>query len=124
MRSSADYLVKLWSRKLHYYLGLYFLFFVWLFAFTGLLLNHGSWQFAEFWPNRKVSNFERAIEPPAYGDREEQAKAVMRQLGIHGEIQWGSTTEERLEFQVNRPGQNFAVKADLGQRLARVERTD
>ena len=28
------------NRRAHYYLGLYFLFFLWLFAFTGLLLNH------------------------------------------------------------------------------------
>jgi hypothetical protein len=41
---------RVWNRKLHYYLGLYFLFFVWLFALSGLLLNH-SWTFAGFWPN-------------------------------------------------------------------------
>ena len=30
---------KVWNRKLHYYLGLYFLFFLWMFAFTGVF--HG-----------------------------------------------------------------------------------
>ena len=29
-----------WNRRVHFYLGLYLLFFTWLFAFTGLLLNH------------------------------------------------------------------------------------
>ena len=32
-----------WNKKLHYYLGLYFLLFLWLFSFTGLLLNHPRW---------------------------------------------------------------------------------
>ena len=38
---------KLWNRKLHYYLGLVTLLFVWVFCFTGLLLNY-QWKFAEF----------------------------------------------------------------------------
>ena len=123
MPSSVENLVKLWNRKLHYYLGLYFLFFIWLFALTGLLLNH-AWKFAEFWPNRKVTTFERGIELPPMGDRDAQARDLIRQLGIRGEAQWGTASSDRLEFQVNRPGQNFAVKADLGQRVARVERTE
>jgi hypothetical protein len=57
---------EIWNRKLHYYLGLYFLFFLWLFAFTGLLLNH-SWAFFEFWPNRKISTVERSIQAPSSG---------------------------------------------------------
>ena len=44
-----------WNRRLHYYLGLCLLFFTWLFVFTGLLLNHPRWQFAQFWPNRMQS---------------------------------------------------------------------
>src|SRR5262245_57781806 len=51
----------IWNRKLHYYAGLYLLLFLWLFAFTGLLLNH-SWQFAEFWPQRKQSTVERVVQ--------------------------------------------------------------
>src|SRR5512137_2416896 len=51
---------KLWNRKLHYYLGLFTLLFVWLFAFTGLLLNH-PWKFAEFWDSRQQSTSEREI---------------------------------------------------------------
>ena len=36
-----------WNRKLHFYAGLFLLFFTWLFAFSGLLLNHPTWTFAE-----------------------------------------------------------------------------
>jgi hypothetical protein len=118
--------LKVWNRKLHYYLGLYFLFFLWLFAFTGLLLNHSSWKFAEFWPNRKISSYERRIQRPQAADDLALAKDVMRQLGIEGEIQWDTTPHEpdHLDFHVGRPGNNFAVRTDLRQGTAKVERTD
>lgn len=53
-----------WNRKLHFYAGLLLLFFLWLFTFTGLLLNHPSWSFAESWNNRRETNFERRITAP------------------------------------------------------------
>src|SRR6266436_6271468 len=65
---------EIWNRKLHYYLGLYLLFFVWLFTFSGLLLNHSSWKFAEFWRNRKEISYERQITAPAPGSDLMQAK--------------------------------------------------
>jgi len=50
-RKAIDAFV-VWNRRFHYFIGLYLLFFCWLFVFTGLLLNHPRWQFAQFWPNR------------------------------------------------------------------------
>jgi hypothetical protein len=115
-----------WNRKLHYFVGLYFLFFLWLFAFTGLLLNHSSWTFAEFWPNRKVSTFERRIQRHSSSGDLEQARDMMRQLGIGGEIEWITARADnaRLEFRANRPGQNFDIKADLEQGRVTVSRTE
>ena len=46
-----------WNRKLHFYAGLFLLFFMWLFAFSGLVLNHPTWSFAESWTNRKETNY-------------------------------------------------------------------
>ena len=40
--------------KLHIYLGLFLLLFMWLFGFSGLLLNH-HWEFASFWEEGKKS---------------------------------------------------------------------
>jgi hypothetical protein len=118
--------VRHWNRRLHFYLGLYFLFFVWLFALTGLLLNHGSWKFAEFWPNRKVSTDERPIQPPTAGNTLEGAKHLMDQLGIAGEIQWLNTRPDpaRFEFRVSRPGTNFEIQADLQTARAKIQRTE
>src|SRR5215475_6494228 len=76
-----------WNARLHYFSGLFLLFFLWLFALTGLLLNH-QWKFSEFWDTRHQSNFERAIQPPGLGTDLVQARDLMRQLGIEGEIEW------------------------------------
>ena len=63
-RRQLPAVLKLWNRKLHYYVGLYLLFFVWLFAFTGLVLNHPKWTFDEFWDSRRQTADEREIAAP------------------------------------------------------------
>ena len=79
MPSSASKTFEFWNRRLHYYLGLYFLFFLWLFAFTGLLLNHSTWHFAQYWPERVETSYERPIEPLGGADDGARAQEVMRQ---------------------------------------------
>ena len=115
-----------WNRKAHYFLGLYFLFFVWLFALTGLLLNHSTWEFAQFWPQRKVTNSEHAITVSKGGSMLDDARHYARQLGLAGEIEWvtNRVDSKRLEFRVARPGLNVEVKADLEAGKARVQRTE
>jgi hypothetical protein len=117
---------QVWNRKLHYYTGLYLLFFLWLFAITGLLLNHSSWNFAQFFPNRKVSNWERAIQPLAPASDLGQAQDLMRQLGIRGEIAWNAarTDPARLDFNAARPGRTYQVQADLKQGRVKVMLTE
>ena len=112
-----------WNRRLHFYLGLYFLFFIWLFAFTGLLLNHPKWTFAEFWPNRKQSSFERPIARPGGGSDLEQARNILGQLGFSGEIEWTTapTDSDRLAFRASRPGRTWEIRADFGQGLASIQ---
>jgi hypothetical protein len=114
-----------WNRSLHYYLGLYLLLFLWLFAFTGLLLNH-QWKFTEFWENRRTTNFEREIASPANGGDEVQARDIMRQLGVHGEIEWTAAPGDgqRLDFRVSRPGHMLEIRTDLQRNRATVQRTD
>src|SRR5688500_7400263 len=75
-----------WNRRVHYFLGLYLLFFCWLFALTGLLLNHPRWEFAQFWPNRVRTTSEHALRVPSGSSDMERARDVMRQLGVAGEI--------------------------------------
>lgn len=73
--------LELWNRKIHYYLGLYLLFFIWLFAFSGLLLNNSGWKFFEFWEKRKESALERAITAPPLGSELAYELQEKRRLG-------------------------------------------
>jgi hypothetical protein len=118
---------ELWNRKLHFYAGLFLLFFVWLFAFSGLVLNHPSWRFTEFWSNRTQSSYERDIAvpgPDANGDLA-QAREIMGQLGIVGEILWTTTRMDpnQFDFQVRRPGHFFFIKADLARKRVAVQQS-
>ena len=118
--AAATFLV--WNRRIHYYLGLYLLFFTWLFVFTGLLLNHPRWQFAQFWPNRLQTTTEHQIQAPTAGSDVERARDLMRQLGIDGEIQWPAQQSGPFAFQASRPGLVVEVKTDLEQGRATVQR--
>lgn len=116
---------SLWNRRTHYYLGLYFVFFLWLFAFTGLLLNH-SWEFAEFWPNRTVSKFDRAISSQSSSNELERARDLMSQLGLQGEVEWtvARVDSSAFSFRVGRPGTMWQVTVEDGSTRATVEQTE
>jgi hypothetical protein len=112
-----------WNRRLHFYLGLYFIFFIWLFSISGLVLNHGKWPFADFWPEREETSSTHAIAIPVADGDLEAARALMSQLGIVGEV--NSTerdpTGQEFKFQVTRPGQTVNVEADFAARSAEVK---
>lgn len=123
MRSAT---IELWNRRLHIYLGLFLLLFLWLFSLTGLLLNHPEWSFAEFWPNRKEALVERRITPPPAGSDLAQAHELMRQLGFEGEIEWITTRADpsHFDFRVSRPGHMRTVKANFAAGTARIQQID
>ena len=117
-----------WNRKLHFYSGLFLLFFIWLFAFSGLVLNHPSWSFTEFWKNRQQTHYERQITAPgpeAKGDLA-LAREIQRQLGMAGEILLTTTRTDRnqFDFQVRRPGHYFFLQADLARNRVTVQQGD
>jgi hypothetical protein len=124
-RSTTDVFL-VWNRRLHYFLGLFLLFFCWLFVFTGLLLNHSRWQFAQFWPNRVQTTTEHQFQVPLATTNVERARELMQQLGIAGEVQWPAVQPANapLAFQVTRPGQVIDVKADLKSGRATLQRSD
>jgi hypothetical protein len=123
-RGAADSLL-VWNRRLHYYLGLYLLFFTWLFAFTGLLLNHPRWQFPQFWQTRIQSTTEHELEAVTVVADIDRAREVTRQLGIAGELQWPASQPPNgpFTFQVSRPGLIVDVKADFRAGRASLQRT-
>lgn len=111
-----------WNRKLHYYLGLYFLFFLWLFSLTGLILNHGSWAMAMGGNDRREMKYERSIRPPLGTNHLERARDVMRQLDLRGEIDVAPMQPAgQFAFSVNRPKDASQVKVDFTQNRATVQ---
>src|SRR5262245_63495106 len=96
-----------WNRKVHYYLGLYFLFFLWLFLLTGLMLNHGAWRISRAANQRIETKYERAVEPPNEPGELDRARDLMSQLGLVGEIEFPPAAAARqsghFDFNVARP---------------------
>src|SRR5262245_6858244 len=117
--------VETWNRRLHYYLGLYFLFFLWLFSLTGLLLNHPRWSLSRI-PNDPNPEYERSIEPPAGRTDPVRASDVARQLRLKGEIDWPQPPPApgRLDFNIAYPRRAAQVKVDLARNRATVREFD
>jgi hypothetical protein len=123
-RSIVPTWIRVWNRKLHFYVGLYLLLFLWLFSISGLLLNHPKWRFAEFWPQRRETSAERIIQPPTANDDMVVARDLMRQLALTGEIQWMETrpSSDEFQFRVHRPGNIVDVRANLASGRATLKR--
>lgn len=118
--------LQAWNHKGHIYLGLYFLTFIWLFAVSGLLLNHSQWKFHDFWPKRRESVTTQPIQMPPEGGRMATARNLMAQLGLSGEIDWTgrSQAEGHFDFRVTMPGRITNIKTDLIKQEATVQRID
>ena len=111
---------EFWNRKFHYYLGLYFLFFLWLFSLTGLMLNHQSW-FRDLYA-RHETQYDPDIETPAGETQLSQTLDVMRQLNLKGEIDWPPTQPVgHIDFNVSRPNGAAQVRVDLNAKHAYVK---
>ena len=110
--SSSGRTLESWNRKVHYYLGLYFLFFLWLFSLTGLMLNHQSWFRGLY--DRIETQYDPDIEMPAGDTRLAQTLDVMRQLNLTGEIDWPATQPVgHIDFNVSRPNGAAQVRVDV-----------
>lgn len=113
---------RAWTRRLHNYLGLFLLLFLWMFSVSGLVLNHSAWPAGQFWEAREETRNERAIRAPTATSDVAVATDLMRQLEILGEVGDIRRHDDgaRLDFQVVKPGQVFRVDARLDSSIARV----
>ena len=125
MPSSANGLATFekWNRKLHYYLGLFFLLFLWLFSLTGLLLNHGAWGIATVANQRQETRYERTLAPLSGDSDLSRAKNAADQLGLTGEIDLPAAPQApgRFDFQIARPKDASQIKIDLASMRAVVQ---
>ena len=122
MPSSAKSL-EAWNRRLHYYLGLYFLFFLWLFSATGLMLNHQQW-FTDLY-KRAESVYQAPVRAPEGDTDLARAQDLMQQLDLRGEIDLpASQPVWHVDFNVNRPNGSARVRVDLTAKTAYIQAFD
>jgi len=100
---------------------LYFVFFLWLFSLTGLMLNHGQWLVSLAANARVETRYDRAIALPVGSTDMDRVRDVMRQLGLVGEIEGVSRQPGSLQFSVNRPSGSSQVKVNLEELHASVQ---
>lgn len=114
--------VELWSRRLHTHIGLFLLFFLWLFTLSGIVLNHPKWRFAEFWSVRSEISRELRIVPLTDTGGLAVCRDLLQQMGIRGEISGRIHTSvpTLIAFRVVRPGDIYDITAHLDTGLATV----
>ena len=106
-----------WNRKIHTYLGLYLLLFLWLFSVTGLVMNHPKW----FPYKVERAPVETQVTPPSGTNDLANAKLLRDELGLRGEILLRRQRNEgKLNFMILRPNKRFAVNVDRETGAAKV----
>jgi hypothetical protein len=111
-----------WTRDLHLYLGLFASPFLVVFAVSTLLLNHPT-------PSRQepASRTSRVvpIEVPEGAGTVDQARQILRQLNLTGEIDYirHDAGAQRLVIPVIKPTEKTTVTVDLRAKTATVEQS-
>lgn len=103
-----------WNLKIHIYIGLYLLFFIWLFGFSGLLLNH-HWEFANFWEERKETSFEKTITISGAREEYRLVQDIMHKIDLNGNISNAKFSDDSifLNFIISKPGTRYDIQANL-----------
>lgn len=116
--------VYTWTRDLHLYLGLFVCPFVLVFAVSTISLNHPGWFRPELASESAARETGIAVAVPDGLGTLEQAREILRQLNVTGEIDYvrHSGREPRLQIPVTKPGERIQVEADLRAKTAVVER--
>lgn len=105
--------IESWNQKLHMYVGLFLLLFIWLFSLSGLLLNHSQWEFASFWEEREEKEHKYKVNIPASADSAAVMASIMEQLDITGEVSNVNISAKSLDFRVSKPGRIKNITVDL-----------
>lgn len=102
-----------WNRTLHIHLGLLLLLFIWLFSFSGLLLNHSQWKFASFWEQREERKTETDLVIPNDLDSAAIIQNVLHQLKLKGEVSEVSYSADSIDMRVSFPGTVRDLHVDI-----------
>jgi len=106
-----------WNRKIHMYLGLYMLLFLWVFSISDLFMNHPNW----FKHQPQRSPQEQPVRMPDATSNTEKAQALMQQLNLTGEIIFrGQQRPGQFTFIAMRPNHRVFVNVNLQTNVAKL----
>lgn len=107
-------MIKELVTKLHTYLGLLFLAYLWLFSLTGLFLNHPSWGVNDYRQDSNWVESTTTLVPATTGDRFSKANYYLRKLHLEGELNGVRDLEKehQFRFEVNKPGEVIRVRVN------------
>ncbi len=113
-----------WNRKIHIYLGLFLLLFIWFFGISGLLLNH-HWEFANSWKKRKEVRYDKTIEISKERDKHILVHEIMNKLNMNGSIYnlRYSSDSAHLNFIASKPGLRYDIQAGVNDGKITIKET-
>ncbi|NOY36305.1 MAG: hypothetical protein GXO83_01870 [Chlorobi bacterium] len=113
-----------WNQKIHIYLGLCLLFFIWLFGFSGLLLNH-HWDFAKSWEKRKEISYNKTIQINSVREKNILVHEIMNKLNLKGSIYNLRFSDDSvlLNFIISKPGTRYDIQAHLNDGKIMIRKT-
>jgi len=109
-----------WTRELHLYFGLFICPYLVVFAVSTFLLNHA------YQPDPKVETTNVPVQLTAGLKDAEQAKLILEQLNINGEVGGARTNPKtnKMSIGVTRPGLFIIVNVDLATSTATITRRE
>lgn len=113
--------IESWNQKLHMYVGLFLLLFIWLFSLSGLLLNNSKWKFASFWEEREEREGIYTVHIPVNADSTTAINGIMEQLKVEGEVSKVSISTNSLNFRTTKPGRIKDISVNLDTQNATVK---
>lgn len=117
--SVNDSVFEKWNKKIHIYLGLCMLLFLWVFSISGLFLNHPKWFGGR--PERDI--VETTVAMQESGDQSSKAQHLMEQLDLKGELIFrGEQKPGQFAFLTMRPDERTFVIVNLESLVAKVTR--
>jgi hypothetical protein len=100
------------NRKLHIYLGLFILLFIWLFFVSGLIMNHGKWKASKFYENRVEEKTGFNVSASIINGNPDVVNTIKNHLSIAGEVSNIRIESGNIGFRVSSPGLVQEVNVD------------
>ena len=100
------------NRKLHIYMGLFIILFIWLFFVSGLIMNHGKWKVRNFYEKRIEEKTDFNVSESIINGNPDVVNTIKNHLNITGEVSNIRIGSGNIGFRVSSPGLVQEVSVD------------